>query len=71
MKKSLELFQKIVQNLLEDEATHPVAEFVPSATLFERMDLGLNEHPISEEDLEDVLQDLVFKAPRTATNAFF
>ncbi len=71
MKKSLELFQKIVQNLLEDESVHPVAEFVPSATLFEQMDLNLDEHPISEENLEEILQDLVFKAPRTATNAFF
>ncbi|MDC8004017.1 aminotransferase class V-fold PLP-dependent enzyme [Aureisphaera galaxeae] len=71
MKKSLELFQQIVHNLLEDETKNPVAEFVPSGELFERMDLDLEEHPISEEDLATILQDLVFKAPRTATNAFF
>ncbi|MBX2827398.1 MAG: aminotransferase class V-fold PLP-dependent enzyme [Flavobacteriaceae bacterium] len=71
MKKSLELFQKIVHNLLEDEKKNPVAEFVPADALFERMDLALEEHPISEEDLATLLQDLVFKTPRTATNAFF
>ncbi|GAB5399345.1 MAG: pyridoxal-dependent decarboxylase [Aureisphaera sp.] len=71
MKKSLELFQRIVHNLLEDEATNPVAEFVSSEELFDQMDLGLEEKPISEDDFASILQDLVFKTPRTATNAFF
>lgn len=71
MKKTLSTFNEIVEALLQDEVMHPVAEFVASGELFEKVDLELKDDPISEEALTASLKDLVFKTPRTATNAFF
>lgn len=71
MQNTLERFDRIVRDLLEDESKNPVAEFVPSSELYETLDLSLGEEGISEEVFEKALRDLVMKTPRTATNAFF
>lgn len=71
MKSSLALFNQLVDTLLNDEQTKPVADFVASRSLFDRMDLDLNDQPITEEQLRASLEDLILKTPRTATNAFF
>lgn len=71
MKNSLSIFNSIVEDLMKDEAIKPVADFVPAGELFERLDLDLNDEPITEDALKEALKDLVFKTPRTATNAFF
>jgi glutamate/tyrosine decarboxylase-like PLP-dependent enzyme len=71
MNETLSIFNSIVEDFLIDEANHPVAEFVAADELFQRVDLDLNDKPISTAELKTVLQDLVFKTPRTATNAFF
>ena len=71
MKNSLSIFNSIVEDLIKDEAIKPVADFVPSGELFERLNLDLNDEPITEDALRAALKDLVFKTPRTATNAFF
>ncbi len=71
MQNTLKLFEQIVKDLLEDEERNPVAEYVPEDELFERLDLRLKRDPISEEEFESVLRELVMTTPRTATNAFF
>lgn len=71
MKESLKIFNAITKALLADEAQKPVADFVPADSLFQELNLDLQEDPISETELTDALQDLIFKTPRTATNAFF
>ncbi len=71
MRNILQLFDRVTKELLEDEGKNPVAEFVPSDELYERVNLGLSRKGISEEEFEEVLKDLVMKTPRTATNAFF
>lgn len=71
MQNTLEKFDRLVRELLEDESKQPVADFVPSAELYNTLDLSLNEDGISEEAFEKALKELVFKTPRTATNAFF
>jgi len=71
MQNTLEKFDRLVRQLLEDEAKKPVADFVPSGELYETLDLSLSEDGISEEAFEKALKELVFKTPRTATNAFF
>ncbi|MEM7086047.1 MAG: aminotransferase class V-fold PLP-dependent enzyme [Bacteroidota bacterium] len=71
MKESLKIFNAIAEALLDDEAHKAVADFVPADSLFQELDLDLQEEPISEIELTVALQDLVFKTPRTATNAFF
>lgn len=71
MNETLSIFNSIVEDLLIDEVNNPVAEFVASDELFDRLDLDLNDDPISTSELKTVLRELVFKTPRTATNAFF
>ncbi|MCH9661092.1 MAG: PLP-dependent decarboxylase [Bacteroidetes bacterium] len=71
MKASLAVFNSIINTLLEDEKSNHVAQFVPSEELFDRIDLDLRDEPISMDSLKEVLQDVVLKAPRTATPAFF
>jgi sulfinoalanine decarboxylase/sulfinoalanine decarboxylase/aspartate 1-decarboxylase len=71
MKNSLDTFNSIVTDLLKDEAIKPVADFVPSGELFERLDLDLKDDPITEDELKAALRELVMKTPRTATHAFF
>jgi sulfinoalanine decarboxylase/sulfinoalanine decarboxylase/aspartate 1-decarboxylase len=48
-----------------------VAEFVASDELYDTLDLALTENGMSDEAFYSALKDLVFKTPRTATNAFF
>ena len=71
MEQSLEIFDRLVRELLADEAQNPVAEYIPSANLYARLDLKLQKDGISAAELEASLKDLIFTTPRTATNAFF
>jgi len=71
MQQSLEIFDRLVRALLADEAQNPVAEYIASANLYERLDLKLQKDGISAAELEASLKDLIFTTPRTATNAFF
>ncbi len=71
MKQSLEIFNRLVDELLADEAKSPVAEYVPTPDLYTRLDLKLQKEGISAVELEHALKDLVFTTPRTGTNAFF
>jgi glutamate/tyrosine decarboxylase-like PLP-dependent enzyme len=71
MKDSLDIFNNIAKKLLADEKENPVAEFISSDELFDKLDLDLSDEPIDEEKFNNLLEDLVLKTPRTATNAFF
>jgi sulfinoalanine decarboxylase/sulfinoalanine decarboxylase/aspartate 1-decarboxylase len=71
MQQSLEVFNRLVNELLADEAKNPVAEYIPSSEVYERLDLKLQHDGISASQLEKSLKDLVFATPRTATRAFF
>lgn len=71
MQKSLDRFNRIVQDLLKDEKKHPVTEYISAEELFNKLDLSLEDEAISDENFEQVLKEIVLKTPRTATNAFF
>ena len=71
MLNTIEKFEKIVRELLSDEAVRPVSEHVASQELYNTLDLSLSEDGIPDEEFELALRDLVLKTPRTATNAFF
>lgn len=71
MEQSLEIFNRLVGELLADEAQNPVAEYIAADQLYERLDLKLQKDGIKASELEQSLKDLVFATPRTATNAFF
>lgn len=71
MDNSLDIFNNIAKKLLVDEKQNPVSEFVSSDELFNELDLQLSDDPIDEERFNKLLEDLVLKTPKTATNAFF
>jgi glutamate/tyrosine decarboxylase-like PLP-dependent enzyme len=71
MENSLDIFNDIAKKLLADEKQNPVAEYISSEELFDKLDLQLSDEPIDEEKFKNLLEDLVLKTPRTATNAFF
>lgn len=71
MEESLEIFNRVVGQLLADESENPVAEHIPSSQLFDRLDLSLQKEGLTASELEIALKDLVFATPRTATPAFF
>jgi sulfinoalanine decarboxylase/sulfinoalanine decarboxylase/aspartate 1-decarboxylase len=71
MRDTLDLFQRITSELLEDEKSNPVAKYIPSKDVFKHLDLNLNEGPITDEEFEKVLRELVLSSPRTASKGFF
>lgn len=71
MNKSLEIFQRITKELLEDEQQNAVAKHIPSSELYKTLDLSLKTNPLNESDFEQVVKELVFASTRTATNGFF
>lgn len=71
MENSLSLFNEIANKLLNEEEENPVAEFTSSEELFEKIDLGLMDNPIAEDQFKEVVQDLVLKSTKTASKAFF
>lgn len=71
MQNTLDKFNAIVKELIQSEAENPVADFVPSEELYERLDLALNDEGTPDGDFEKALRELVLKTPRTATHAFF
>lgn len=71
MHKSLDNFRQITDALLQDEKAHPVAEYIPSSSLYDVLDLSLNPEPMDENAFQDLLKDLVMASPRTGTRGFF
>lgn len=71
MLNTLDKFDKLVRELLSDEAVKPVSDHVASQELYNTLDLSLSEDGIPDDEFERALKDLVLKTPRTATNAFF
>ncbi|MDA9207205.1 hypothetical protein N9O41_02620, partial [Crocinitomicaceae bacterium] len=65
MKNTIDKFQKIVKELLDDEGAKPMAQFIASENLYSEVDLALTKNGLSEEKFEAALKDLVFKTPRT------
>jgi len=71
MDNSLEIFNDIAKKLLAVEKQQPVAEYISSDELFDKLDLSLSEEPIDAVRFKNALQDLILNTPRTATHGFF
>jgi len=71
MQNTLSLFNEIVERMLKEERTAPVATYIPAEALFETLDLSLPQNPIIDEDFSKALMELVLSTPKTATSAFF
>ncbi|MDG1148004.1 MAG: aminotransferase class V-fold PLP-dependent enzyme [Crocinitomicaceae bacterium] len=71
LKADLELFNQLVEVLLNEEATKPVAERIKAEELYNTLDLSLNESPMLDQAYKEVLRDVLIATPKTATNLFF
>lgn len=71
MKRELELFQKLATQLLQNEINEPVIKPLEAISLWDQINISLEEEAISEEEFEKVLSKIVLNTPRTATNKFF
>ena len=71
MKRELELFQKLATQLLQKEIDEPVIKPLEAISLWDQINISLEEEAISEVEFEKVLRKIVLNTPRTATNKFF
>lgn len=71
MKKDLQIFNDIINKLLAEEKTNPVATPIDPKELYERLDLSLNDEPSLDNDFVENLEKIVLNTPKTASNLFF
>ncbi|MFY0604449.1 MAG: aminotransferase class V-fold PLP-dependent enzyme [Flavobacteriaceae bacterium] len=71
IKRDLALFNELVEVLLNEEATNPVAARIEASELYNTIDLSLHDSAIIDEDFKKILKDVLVSTPKTATNLFF
>ncbi|MEO0470944.1 MAG: aminotransferase class V-fold PLP-dependent enzyme [Bacteroidota bacterium] len=71
LKQDLALFNELVEHLLTEEETHPVAKRIEANKLYETLDLSLPEHPTVDHAFRSTLAEVLAATPKTATNLFF
>ncbi len=67
----LALFNELVEVLLNEEKSNPVAERIDSDKLYDSIDLSLNDSAMVDGDFKSLLRDVLVTTPKTATNLFF
>jgi sulfinoalanine decarboxylase len=67
----LVLFNELVEVLINEEEKNPVAKRIDSSTLYESIDLSLNEGPMIDTNFKSLLKEVLISTPKTATNLFF
>lgn len=70
-KEDLELFNTLVNALLEDEQQNPISTPIDANKLYDTIDLRLNDEPTVDADFKATLKSLVLQTPKIATNLFF
>ena len=71
IRETLDLFRDVTDRLLDAEQKQPVAPYLPSEEMYDRLDLVPGDDPVDPEDFRTALEELVLHTPRTATDAFF
>jgi sulfinoalanine decarboxylase len=71
LSSDLALFNELTEMLINEEAKHPVADRIDSDTLYDAIDLSLNEAPMVDDAFKSVLKEVLISTPKTATNLFF
>lgn len=69
--KDVALFNELVEALINEEEKNPVAERIEASTLYDAIDLSLNESALIDDDFKKVLRNVLISTPKTATNLFF
>ena len=71
MKKDLELFIKLAEELLSHEENDPVPRPIPPTIVHEALNLELNDVPCDRDAFENILTTLVLNTPKTSSKRFF
>jgi len=70
-KEDLDLFNSLVNALLNDEQKNPISTPINPNELYDAVDIRLSDEPALDEDFKASLKSLVLQTPKTATNLFF
>lgn len=65
------LFNELVEVLLNEEQTNPVAAPIAANKLSDTIDLSLHDQPMVDTKFKEVLKEVLVATPKTATNLFF
>ena len=71
IKNDLELFNQLVEILINEENQNPVAERIEANQVYDTLDLSLGDTGIFDENLKSLLRDILIATPKTATSLFF
>lgn len=71
IKEDLKTFERLAESLLNAEDKTPVIEPLSAKEITEKLDIGLNENPCENDELEAALKGIMLSTPRTATKMFF
>lgn len=71
MIEDLELFNELVEILLNEEHFNPVAQPIETEELFTSLDLNLNAEPAIDDDFKITLSQIIKSTPKTASTSFF
>lgn len=71
MLEDLELFNELVEILLDEENNNPVAQPIATEHLFTSLDLELKAEPAIDENFKTALSEIIKATPKTASTSFF
>jgi len=71
MEKELNLFNELVEKLIQDESEHPVVQPIAPSELVNKFSLELGEIGCSDEDFAEHLKNIALHTPKTASKRFF
>ncbi|SEE40959.1 sulfinoalanine decarboxylase [Tenacibaculum sp. MAR_2010_89] len=67
----LTLFNELVETLIKEEESTPVAERIDAKKLYDSIDLSLNDSGMIDDEFKTLLRQILVSTPKTATKLFF
>ncbi|CAM1356849.1 pyridoxal phosphate-dependent decarboxylase family protein [Tenacibaculum halocynthiae] len=67
----LTLFNELVETLIKEEESSPVAERIDAKKLYDSIDLSLNDSGMIDDEFKTLLRQILVSTPKTATKLFF
>lgn len=71
IENDLVLFNQLVEVLINEEESNPVASRIDSEKLYSALDLSLNDSAMVDNSFKQLLREILISTPKTATNLFF
>lgn len=71
MTNDLKLFIELAEFLISEEKQHPVANPIDTNSLYNTLDLQLQDKPAIDVDFKNTLKHIIKSTPKTASTSFF